>query len=342
MKTPLLLLGICVGLYANGQTIELEDSLSIGDMTTYYTLDSNVTSYADVTGSGASWDYSDIGGYGLAGNLSEIVAIGDSEFPGEFPDATYNEDFTNGISTYFSHDPAGNKTIIHGFAFEEAANTFIIKYDVDDFVGLEYPMSLGDSYTDDIEGEAVVPVGDPIDISGTATVSADGSGTLTVGTNVYTNVIRVYTKEVTSGTATIGGTVTFTRESYAYYDIDNYNMPIFLHGSILAELGVLGDRGFTAVYSRDDITGIVGVEENVQSSVELSVYPNPVSGNFTSVTVTEGTDKLTVLNSIGQEISVINNPSTKENLNVAELNRGVYFIQAQKGTSVRTEKLVIK
>lgn len=343
MKTTLLLLGICVGVVGNAQTIELEDTISTGNSMTYYVLDSNATNLSEVVGAGSNWDYSTIGGYGLPGNTNNVIVASASEHAAQFPDAAYNENFENGVLTFLSNDAPGNRTIVHGFVFEEGTNTFIIKYDDDQLVSMTYPMNLGDTYTDDIEGSAVVPLGSPIDISGTATVTADGTGTLTVGTNSYTNVIRIYTKEVSSGASPVGGTVTFTRESYTYYDIDNFNMPIFIHGTVFADAGVLGDFGFTAVYSKDMITDYTGVKENeLSNEINLTVFPNPVVGELATITTTAGTERLTILNAMGQTVVTLNNPETIEKINAGDLNTGVYFIQAQLGNALKTQKFVVK
>jgi len=340
MKTPLFFLGICAGLSASAQTIEISDTLSTGDAMMYYVVDSTADNYASTTGTGVTWDYSAIGGYGLPANTNNVIDRSASAFSSDFPAADYSEDFENGVISFLSHEPGSNRSIVHGFVFEELSNTFIIQYNDDQLISFMYPMNQGDSYMDDIEGTAVVPLGAPIDISGTATVTADGLGTLIIGANTYTDILRVRTLEETSGIAMVGGEVNFTRESYAYYESGS-NFPIFIHGRILAEAGLLGDFGFSAVYSRDEITEFAGVEEEVEL-LTLSVYPNPVIGNSATVTSIEGTQSLTILNSLGQTIATINNPKTIEEIDLSDLNTGVYFVQAIKGNATRTEKFIVK
>ena len=341
MKTPLLLLGICASVVGTAQTIELEDTLSTGDAMTYYVLDSNATAYEDITGADVVWDYSEIGAYMMAPNVNNVIDREDSDFAEHFPGARYTEAFENSVHTYFTNDDAASEVIVEGFVFQELSNDFIIKYNVDPLIALDLPMSLGDSYTDAIEGVAVVPVGDEDpEISGEATIEADGTGTLKLGGTDYTNVIRVHTTEISEGTI-LFTPATITRESYVYYDIDNFNMPIFIHATILLETGV-GDFGFTAVYGKDEITDYVGLEEESTTPVDLSIYPNPVDGTFTTVSTSEGTEQLTIMNSVGQVVRVINNPQTAEQIDVSDLERGVYFVQALKGASTRTEKFIVK
>jgi hypothetical protein len=341
MKTPLLLLGICASVAGTAQTIELEDTLSTGDAMTYYVLDSSATNLEGITGADVVWDYNSVGAYMIPPNDNNVINREDSDFAADFPDARYTEAFDNSVQTYFTNNDGASQVIVHGFVFQELSNDFIIKYDADPLIALQLPMNLGDSYTDDIEGTATVPLAGDISISGEASIEADGIGTLKMGGTDYANVIRVHTTEVSEGII-LGSPATITRESFVYYDIDNFNMPIFIHATVLAELGAGGDFGFTAVYAKDEITDYVGLEEESTTPVDLSIYPNPVAGSFTTVSTSQGTEKLTIMNSVGQVVRVINNPQTSEQIDVSDLGRGVYFVQAMKGASTRTEKFIVK
>lgn len=341
MKTPLLLLGICATVAGTAQTIQLEDTLSTGDAMTYFVLDSNATAYEEVVGADVEWDYDDVAAYMIAPNNNNIIDREDSDFSTDFPDARYTEAFENSVQTYFTNNDGASQVIVHGFVFQELTSDFIIKYDVDPLISYQFPMNFGDSYTDEIEGTASLPLAGDVSISGEATIEADGTGTLKLAGTAYPNVIRVHTTEISEGVI-LGSPATITRESFVYYDIDSYNMPIFVHATVLAELGAGGDFGFTAVYGKDEITDYVGLEEETTSPVQLSIYPNPVAGTFTTVSATEGTTKLTILNSVGQIVRVINNPQTTEQIDVSELERGVYFVQAIKGAATETEKFIVK
>lgn len=341
MKTPLLILGICAGFCSTAQTIELADTISTGNSMTYYVLDSNATSYAAVTGADVTWDYSTVGAYTLAPNDNEVIDRVDSDFASEFPLANYAERFENSVNTFFSNDASGNQVIVHGFVFQELSNDFIIKYDSDPLISYKFPMDLGDTYSDPIAGTATVPLAGDIAIDGNATVTADGTGTLKVGDVTYTNVIRVHTTEVSEGVI-LGAAAIITRESYVYYDIDNFNMPVFIHATVLAELGLGGDFGFTAVYSKNEITDYVGVNEIAKETTTLSVYPNPATEGFATITSAEGTELLTVINTLGEVVYTVNNPSVSETISVANLTRGIYFVQSTKAGVVKTLKFVVK
>lgn len=339
MKTPLLILGICAGIYTNAQTIELADTISTGDAMTYYVLDSNATNLAAVTGAAVNWDYSGIAAYNIAPNANNVINAADSDFGADFTEARYSEDFENSVKTFFTNDAAGSQVLVHGFVFQEETSDFVINY-TDPLISYKYPMVQGDTYTDDISGTATV-MDIPVAISGDATVTADGSGTLVVGGVTYNNVLRVHTVEFSEGML-LTETVSIGRESYVYYDIDNFNMPVFIHASIEVDAGPGGEFGFTTVYTRGEITDYVGVEKNNAVAADLSVYPNPCVAGMATVSTIPGTESLTIINSLGQTVRTINNPTATEKIDVSDLNRGVYFVQAVKNGAVRTEKFVIK
>lgn len=343
MKTPLLLLGICASFYGTAQTIELADTISAGNSMDYFVLDSNANAYSAVIGAGSVWDYSEVGGYGLAANTNDVIMKDASTFATDFPTATYAENFENGVNTFFTNDPTNNQVIVHGFVFQELASDYIIKYDSDPLISYKFPMNLGDSYTDDLSGTAVLPgVGD-VDISGEAVVTADGTGTLKVGDVEYTNVIRVHTVENTSGLIVVfGTTLSVTRESYVYYDIDNFNMPIFIHASIIAEVGVAGTFGFTAVYSRDEVSDYVNLISCFGQEFDFNVYPNPATGDFVTITNPEEAESMTILNALGEVVYTVNAPSMTETINVANLANGIYFVQTTKAGTTKTLKFIVK
>jgi hypothetical protein len=341
MKTPLLLMGICAGFASFAQTIELEDTISTGDNMMYYVLDSNATSYSAITGAGAVWDYNSVGAYGLPANTNNVIDRTDSDFASFFPLADYAENFENSVNTFFTNDAAGNQVIVHGFVFQEIGSDFVIAYDTDPLISFKFPMDLGDTYTDPISGTATVPLAGEIAIDGEATVTADGTGSLKIAGNTYENVIRVHTIEVSEGVI-LGSPAIITRDSYVYFDIDNFNMPIFIHAKVLAELGAGGDFGFTAVYSKDEVTTFVGTEEEVAPKVTFNLFPNPVTGNTAVVTSPEGTTSLTILNTVGQAVVTINTPASTEQVDVSKLSNGVYFIQAVTNGVTKTQKFVVK
>lgn len=75
----------------------------------------------------------------------------------------------------------------------------------------------------------------------------------------------------------------------------------------------------------------------------LSVYPNPVLHNTSTIFITSKKDalkKVSIYNVLGKQIS--RTVATRKELNIAALNSGVYILKITEGNVSETRKLVIK
>ncbi len=342
MKKTLLLAGIISAKIANAQSITVDDTLSTGDVMHYYAADTSALVYDNITGPGATWDYSNLS-YADIGGLKKdsVIEISTSSYASNYPSADYHENFEDGVQTFFTNTE--DSIVTHGFVFiTGAANEYIIRYNVDPLTSVKFPMTVGSSYTDLIDGDAVVPVsGTPttVSLSGDATISADGSGTLNLGANTYSDIIRVKTVENLTGTVILVGNVSVTRTSYMYYSPSTSDMPVFIHGGIIADLGNLGSVSLKTVWSKDMLNGYAGIEED-ENNQSLSLYPNPASDEITITS--ENAESLVILNTAGQEIKTIVTPNKSEKIDVSELPQGVYIVKIKNSNHTTTQKFVIK
>lgn len=338
MKKGLLLLAIGFGTVASAQSLTIDDTLSTGDSRAYYPLDSNAVNLSGTTGAGVTWNYSTIAGYnGVTPSTNTVVVASSTAWAADYPISDYCEDFENGVRTFFRN--VGTDVLVDGFVYNDGTNEFIVTYDVDELKALSFPMSMGSTYTDPISGTAAIPLVGDVSVTGEATVTADGTGTLTIGTNSYTNVIRVHTDEESSGTF-FGQNITLIRRSYVYYDLDDANdMPIFRHDEVIADLDAGGTYGFQAVYSKDQVTNYVGTEE--ADMTQFSVYPNPAT-DVLNIVVPEGVTEMTIVNSLGQVVNTYLLPQGTITLNTSDFATGVYLVKAKSSNGITTRKVTIK
>jgi hypothetical protein len=85
--------------------------------------------------------------------------------------------------------------------------------------------------------------------------------------------------------------------------------------------------------------GTLGVQENEIAG--LQVYPNPVTNGILNITTDNNDTKSVILfDVLGKQ--VINTTVTDQPINVASLNRGVYFVKITEAGKTATRKLVIK
>ena len=341
MKKTLLFVSLFALTLTRAQSITVDDTLSTGDVMYYYAGDTSVTNYDAITGAGVTWDYSNLAYADAASTTAmqdTVIDIVNSTYASDYPGADYHDRFDTGVQTFLSNTP--DSVITYGFVFNDGSSDYVIRYNIDPLTSAKFPMNLGVSYTDAIDGDAVLPAPAGVTaLSGTATITADGTGTLILGGSTYTDVIRIKTVEVLNGTIAIIGPVTVTRTSYVYYSNSTSDMPVFIHGGVFADLGATGSIDLKTIWSKDMLTGFAGIE-NETLKPEISIYPNPANNN---VTITSNNAKeLVIFNSVGKEVKIITNPLSTENINISDLPKGIYFVQVKNGNSILTKKLVIK
>jgi hypothetical protein len=86
------------------------------------------------------------------------------------------------------------------------------------------------------------------------------------------------------------------------------------------------------------VTVCVGMEEPLDGSPSLSIFPNPNQGEFTIVSRLKGTFSL--FNSLGQEIRTFQFNASHTAVTVTHLENGVYFLVGAEGKAA-AEKIVV-
>ena len=91
---------------------------------------------------------------------------------------------------------------------------------------------------------------------------------------------------------------------------------------------------------------LVGVEEAAKAIEGFSVAPNPNNGQFNVVvTAQKANFDLSVRNMVGQvvynEQIAVNNTLTK-NIDLSNLNKGIYFVSIENGVNRKVQKVIIK
>lgn len=84
----------------------------------------------------------------------------------------------------------------------------------------------------------------------------------------------------------------------------------------------------------------IGVDEVVASSVQMNVYPNPATNGEVKVQVNEKAE-VSVYNAVGQLVDSFIVDGVKS-INVNNYASGVYFIKADNGNNVTTQKFVVE
>ncbi len=109
----------------------------------------------------------------------------------------------------------------------------------------------------------------------------------------------------------------------------------------------VSDSASAIIVWRDNTA--LSLEELSANDVEISAYPNPVSGNEVTVAyeLSKSVDnaELVVFDLVGKELNTyaLNTNENKLNINVSNLNSGVYFYAIKvNGKSLKTERLIVR
>ncbi|HIP36149.1 MAG TPA: T9SS type A sorting domain-containing protein [Crocinitomix sp.] len=340
MKKTLFFCGLLSSTLLNAQSLTVNDTISSGMFLHYYAADTSANEYAGVAGSGVTWDYDNLVFLDTANTAMYLDSVIDmtNATPanqGYYPMATYQEQFDTGIQSFFSNTP--DSIITYGFIFNDGTTDNIIRYHNDPLTSAKFPMALGTSYVDAVDGEAIAS-GITTAMSGSATIEADGVGTLLLAGNSYSNVIRIKTVENISGNVPLVGPVTITRTSYMYYDLSFSKLPIFIYGKVIADLGSFGVTNLKTVWSKDPL-GFASLNESIVIPT-VSIFPNPAT-DIVNIS-TENATSISIINSIGQTIYATNINETTHSIDVSNFANGIYFVEIRNETEKITKKLVIK
>jgi hypothetical protein len=122
-------------------------------------------------------------------------------------------------------------------------------------------------------------------------------------------------------------TLDLTDEAFAEVDLSN-----------VAEVWIMAYTAAGGIFYLDDIVigrvGVAGVEmKNINNN--LSIYPNPASSEFS---IGVDAESVSVLSISGQEVISLQNYQMGSSIDISELAKGYYIVNADD----RTQKLVVK
>lgn len=105
------------------------------------------------------------------------------------------------------------------------------------------------------------------------------------------------------------------------------------------------------IYSTSQLVmpAINGILSNTQNNISFSVYPNPAQQQFTVLFSASANEKaiIKLFSMDGKEIEIIEQLQTLGNTSSLEIQipnvpKGVYMIQLQNGTSIKTQRIIIQ
>lgn len=342
------ILSLFITIAAFGQTPTLDSAshgLLINESTLYYVADSFVTDMAGTSGSGVTWDYSQLEGYGNS-IADSVVDPSTTAYPTAFSTSYGCDSLEDLYNNYYSFKDF-DTLIIDGYVLRTGAGDVVATINIDKQISMIYPFTYMTMFTDTFSGNATLPSVGNATYDGNITVEGDGEGTLLLPNGVtYNDVLRV--KSVEDAVANTTGfppvTVYVLRTKYLYYVAGN-KFPVFRHET----MDLSGDftSTITTVFSQDPLLPM-SIAENAVEANDVSVFPNPANdvANIRFSLETNTHVNTTVTDLLGNKVKVLTNENLSSgthdyNLETSALSPGLYFINIKTQGSSVTKKLIV-
>jgi hypothetical protein len=312
---------------------------TIGTTKTMYVVDSNAVDYAATTGTGVTWDYSTIGGYGAAAN--KIVAVTNPSGTTYFSSSQKAIEIPGFITGYYTS--TASSRVSQGFHFSDpnSGMSADVVFDAspNDQTVMNYPFAQSNTLTDTYSGNVHSSMSPsiPFACTGSITATVDGSGTLKLEGQNITNVLRYKVDETATANIPGFGTLTVHRIQYDYYDLANSTLPIFVHSSMEINIGGTPSTNHL-VMSSVLPTGTAGISSN--NSVEFTMFPNPATEkvSFTGLT---GSETVQLVDLAGKVVYSTNSV-VSNSIDVSAIEAGIYNVVVISNGNKTVKKLTVQ
>jgi len=347
MKKHLLFTALLFSAASQAQQLELTNEPAIGTTQTMYLLDTLTDAYPNITGTGVTWDYSNIIGMNQETRVIEILDATATAYASSFPSSTKVMSIQGSISNYFSSNTSERTS--QGFVYEEPAfGTVLATFDVNNETTIQYPFAYGDYFSDNFEGALSFDFnGFPQNptATGVAYASIDGQGTLLLPNSTsLSNVIRYKIVDTVFTQVNFIGVmdIEFVRTQYEYYDVANNSLPVFIHTVVsIAQSG-----GGAALMSQTNVVSSIEPDYNLgindATSTDFSVFPNPSEGIITVKGEFAADATATIFDQTGRVVYTVASLTNGTTIDLSSLNKGIYLVGLTNNGVESTQTVVIK
>lgn len=291
----------------------------------------NRTNYFSPGNSGSNqvWNLSAISPTAI--NSSTVIPLGSTPNP-----TVPNANLCVNTGTLYNYH-ATNSTAFQNCSGIASSSIHVSYTDPEDI--LHYPFTYNNTFTDTWAGSYQL-FSNPMNLTGTTTVLADGHGTVITPHSTYTNALRVHittTIMETPGSSTF--TITRYRDEYRWYSPGvRYHVAAVFTTTNSTNNDPSGGM-FISGHS-------MSVDENLAQVNSLVIYPMPASKEF-NLYFEEGIPQkidIDIYNSIGQKIKALTNLYSNEKsttINIQELTSGIYYLGIKTEVGSFNKKIIV-
>ena len=290
-----------------------------------------VVGTVDNTASGAGVTYNNAsltGGAIVATTFSAPTSAEISSYPGTTIKST------DGVNTSFLKQSA---TKLELTAMVTSQGT--INFNADNATAMSYPLAFGNSVNDQAKGTFTSSAANGL-VKGNVLINADANGTLIIGSNTYTNILRVkttqnfnlYQSTDTFYTFPVG---TITGTTYQYYN-GSSKFPLLSHLSGNISVPLLGINQSTTEAVAQGFT-FLGTKD-FQFVEDFMIYPNPAQDFIQIKTNTKESLMATIYSLEGRKIKSM--PLKDGRVEITDLSPATYLLEVKGKTFNKTVKFI--
>lgn len=346
MKYTFLLFSCIFSVSANAQFNQSNEA-SVGQNSLMFFCDSSVSNYASVTGTGVTWDYSQLLGYYGQTRELQVIDATTSTFNTIFTTSTKGFKVQNAITNFFNSTPTDRTS--QGFVYEEPTlGVLTADFSANNEKMMNYPYAVGNSLTDTFDGMLSFTYAGQAQnpsCSGNVFTTVDGEGTLLLpnGTS-YSNVLRYRTTDSIFATVNFLGNnlpIELIRNQFEYYDLANSTLPVFMYTRVIiqAQGGTTPINKQTIVLSSVLPTAFVGLENASMSN--LNMYPNPSDGKIRFSGII-GEAQIEIIDLSGKKVISQTNILNGTEISTEHIEKGMYTVLLHDAIGVHPMTLCIR
>ncbi|PLW98930.1 MAG: hypothetical protein C0594_17665 [Marinilabiliales bacterium] len=303
-------------------------SPSVGD--SYTIVRMGITNFSiGSSGPDQTWDLSAVQDSGQA-NTGSVVSASSTPHAANYPTSTVA--FQQGDGTYGYYEANSNEYVFNG-----AYNPYNEVIYTDPETYLQFPFTLGSSFTDSFSGTVLNPSAQLYYRTGTLTAQADAYGTLIMSDTTYTNIVRVHVLKNYQDSINMGGVDYFyiyEEELYQWY-LDGIGVAIINYQIINSSFGGNTFPERKNLYYNTPITTAIH-QICVKSD---AIYPNPARQNI--FVNSDEKVNISIYNIIGKKVMTFFEIH-KQSMDISALDPGTYIVTIDGKLQSESIKLIVK
>jgi hypothetical protein len=303
----------------------------IGDI--YNTQDyDSTTTIPKNTGAGQSWNFNSFLQKTSYSN-NTFTTVASTPNSSLFSGSTLAVDQGGGSYQYFKVTPTNFE--LSGLQYPTAVFNFS-----NTAIFYVWPVNFGYSSTDVFGGTTTTSVTSTM--AGSITINATGAGTVTMpGGLVLTNCLQlINTYTISLGVSTYSQSA--IEKEYQYYHSTNKFPVLTIHYSTVTTGSTV-----TKSYKIQVNTAVVAAIKTNQLNDDFSIFPNPANETITISLSNPGHQMVsaTLTNMLGQVVKTErfgNGTSIHTNLNITDLQKGMYLLNLMVGDTNTIRKIIVE